>query len=207
MKYQDFVIKNGKFVGEFEKMYQEFPDPWHQSEEIYYSSLSKRSVCYFIEKFEINSIVQWGCGLGTTTNYIKKNTNRDIDILGIDISETAINKAKKTYPNLEFKVDNVLNVSKYDKFECIFFSSLTWYILKDKTIDSVFNAMIKKFRDMNKYFIHVDNFYKGNVQQYGKEYFTSLEEFIEFCPFELLGKVQIDLERKNDTESAAIFKI
>ncbi len=34
-------MKDGKFVGEFEKMYQEFTDPWHQSEEIYCSSLSK----------------------------------------------------------------------------------------------------------------------------------------------------------------------
>ena len=40
MKYQDLVIKNGKFVGEFEKMYQEFSDPWNQSVEVHYSSLS-----------------------------------------------------------------------------------------------------------------------------------------------------------------------
>ena len=37
MKYQDLVIKDGKFVGEFEKMYQEFSDPWNQSEEVHYS--------------------------------------------------------------------------------------------------------------------------------------------------------------------------
>ena len=28
-KYQDLVIKNGKFVGKFEEMYQKFPDPWN----------------------------------------------------------------------------------------------------------------------------------------------------------------------------------
>ncbi len=33
MKYQDLVIKNGQFVGEFEKMYQLFDDPWNQSKE------------------------------------------------------------------------------------------------------------------------------------------------------------------------------
>ena len=70
MKYQDLVIKDGKFVGEFEKMYQKFTDPWYQSEEIYCSSLSRRSVCYFLEKYDINSIVEWGCGLGRTVNYI-----------------------------------------------------------------------------------------------------------------------------------------
>ena len=27
-KYQDFVIKNGRFVGRFEEMYQKISDPW-----------------------------------------------------------------------------------------------------------------------------------------------------------------------------------
>ena len=31
MRYQDYVIKNGKFVGEFEKMYQNHEDPWNQT--------------------------------------------------------------------------------------------------------------------------------------------------------------------------------
>ena len=32
MRYQDFVIKNGEFVGKFEDMYQNFKDPWLQSQ-------------------------------------------------------------------------------------------------------------------------------------------------------------------------------
>ena len=31
-RYQDYVIKDGKFIGKFEEMYQKFDDPWHQSE-------------------------------------------------------------------------------------------------------------------------------------------------------------------------------
>jgi len=104
MKYQDLIIKDGKFIGEFEEMYQKYTDPWHQSEELYYSSLSRRSVCWYLEKYNINSIVEWGCGLGRTSQYIKENTCKAIEILGIDISNTAINKAKKFYPKLEFKV-------------------------------------------------------------------------------------------------------
>ena len=30
-RYQDYVIKDGKFVGEFEQMYKDFDDPWEQS--------------------------------------------------------------------------------------------------------------------------------------------------------------------------------
>ena len=31
-RYQDYVIKDGKFIGKFEEMYQKFEDPWHQME-------------------------------------------------------------------------------------------------------------------------------------------------------------------------------
>ena len=30
-RYQDYVIKDGKLVGEFEAMYQDFDNPWDQS--------------------------------------------------------------------------------------------------------------------------------------------------------------------------------
>ncbi len=29
-RYQDYVIKDGKFIGRFEEMYQKFEDPWNQ---------------------------------------------------------------------------------------------------------------------------------------------------------------------------------
>ena len=28
-RYQDFVIKDGKFIGDFEGLYNNFEDPWH----------------------------------------------------------------------------------------------------------------------------------------------------------------------------------
>jgi hypothetical protein len=37
-KYQDYVIKNGKLVGEFEQMYIDHNDPWEQSKRDLYSS-------------------------------------------------------------------------------------------------------------------------------------------------------------------------
>jgi len=37
-KYQDYVIKDGKLVGEFEQMYQDFDEPWQQTVREEYSS-------------------------------------------------------------------------------------------------------------------------------------------------------------------------
>ena len=54
MKYQDLVIKDGKFVGEFEKMYQQFEDPWDQTKKGYVeNSISRQIVCNYINYFQI----------------------------------------------------------------------------------------------------------------------------------------------------------
>jgi hypothetical protein len=34
MRYQDYVIKSGKFVGKFEEMYSKFSDPWNLLQKI-----------------------------------------------------------------------------------------------------------------------------------------------------------------------------
>ena len=106
MRYQDLVIKDGKLIGEFEKMYQLFEDPWNQTKEGYVeNSISRQIVVNYIKWFKIKSIIEYGCGLGKTVNFIHQNTG--VDILGIDISETSIIKSKEKYPNLKFKVDNI----------------------------------------------------------------------------------------------------
>ena len=107
MKYNDLVIKDGKFIGEFEKMYQKFDDPWSQKK--VYNSITRQIVCSYIKYFKINSVVEFGCGLGTTTNFIYENTG--VNILGVDISETSIRKSKMMYPNLNFQVNDLENIS------------------------------------------------------------------------------------------------
>ena len=71
-------------------------------------------------------------------------------------------------------------------------------------IDRIFDIMKKKLK--GKYFIHNLVFYKGQ-QKYGNEYFTSLKEFISFCPFKLVGKVEIDICGNDCFETSSIFKI
>ncbi|MDC1018359.1 class I SAM-dependent methyltransferase [Pseudomonadales bacterium] len=198
MKYQDLVIKDGKFVGDFEKMYKVFNNPWNQDDEVYSSNISRRSVCHFIDKYQIKSIVEWGCGLGKTTNYIKNNTYHDIDIKGIDISQTAIRKAKERYPDIEFIADDLSNVLNHFSYECIFLSEITWYLLEDNLLDDFFKTLSKSSKG-EKYLFHQLSFYKEGVQKYGTDYFTNIDEFIDFCPFDLVVKVVCELEDSIDT--------
>lgn len=200
--YQDYVIKDGKFIGEFEKMYQRFNDPWHQSEDGYFDDLSRQAVIHYIKNNNIYSCVEFGCGLGKTMNFIQTKT--DIKMLGIDISKTSIQKARKAFPKLEFEVDNIENILNYSQYDCFFFSEITWYLLEEKILDKIFEKMIKNFK--GKYFIHNLVFYKGQ-QKYGRNYFSTVKEFIDFCPFKIITSVEINSINENTTKSSIIFKI
>ncbi len=201
-RYQDYVIKDGKFVGKFEEMYQKFDDPWHQSKDGCFDDLSRKVVAHFIRQYQIKSSVEFGCGLGKTMNFIQKETN--IDTLGIDISETSIKKAKEKYPDMSFEVNNIENILDYSEYQSFFFSEITWYLLEDKLLDRVFEKM--KNNLSGKFFIHNLVFYKGQ-QRYGNNYFTNLKEFLEFCPFKLLTKVEIDNVDSESSATSSIFII
>lgn len=203
MKYQDYVIKNGKFVGKFEKMYKEFDDPWGQSSEGYVeNNISRQIVCNYINHFNIKSMVEFGCGLGKTTKFISEKTG--VDILGVDIAETPIKTAKSKYPELKFEVNDILQIADYNNYDCFFFSEITWYLLEDNKIDTIFEMMKSNLK--GKYFIHNLVFYKAQ-QKYGLDYFSNLEEFIEYSPFQLIGKNQTEFKDSNTRETSSIFII
>ena len=91
--YQDYVIKDGKFLGNFEEMYEKVEDPWNQSiDKNIEKSLSRQAVINFIDRNDIKSLVEFGCGLGNTTNFLHSQSG--IKITGLDISKSAIRKSK-----------------------------------------------------------------------------------------------------------------
>ncbi len=68
--------------------------PWNQTKEGYVeNSISRQIVVNYIKDFGLKSIIEYGCGLGKTVNFIHQNIG--IDILGIDISEISILTKKK----------------------------------------------------------------------------------------------------------------
>lgn len=202
-RYQDLVIRDGQFVGEFERMYQEFENPWCQADPGYVKkSISRQVVVNYIKAFNIESLVEVGCGLGKTSDFIVASTN--VNLLGIDVSETAVQKARRNYTSLNFEVGDVREIEKFFSFDCLFFSEITWYLLEDRLLDIAFEKMSRGFS--GKLFIHNLVFYKGQ-QRYGLNYFDSLDKFIEFCPFKLLGKVEIDITDSDCIETSCIFRV
>lgn len=200
-KYQDYVIKDGRFVGRFEEMYKDFDDPWHQSEtRLSRESYSRWATILHIRRFGIGSLVECGAGLGNFTQLLTEETGARVT--GIDISETAVHKARARYPNLRFEVDTVANLSRYRDHEAVLFAEITWYLLDQ------FDSVLETLRDhfSGKYFLHNLVFYKS-AQRYGREYFTTLDEFIARVPFELVARTEGTTKTMDTIETSTVFRI
>tara|TARA_Y100000768_G_C23804430_1_gene598810 strand:+ start:196 stop:828 length:633 start_codon:yes stop_codon:yes gene_type:complete len=201
LKYQDLVIKDGKFIGKFEEMYQIFPDPWHLlKNNKLNSSLNYKIIynyCNQIKKKRKLTTLEIGCGYAQISNELLKN---GFKVYGTDISNTVIKKSKKKYPNLKNNlfVSNFLNFSLYEKLnpDIIILSDVTWYILPE------LKKFIKWYKGLKKkvYLIHSLHVYEKNQQKYGKDYFCDLKSIKTFFKLKYLSSCYIeDIDKGKQT--------
>jgi len=196
--YHDYVIKDGKFIGQFEEMYRRFDQPWMQDKQP--NPYSRQAGIFHLQKYGIRSLVEVGSGLGYYAQNIYEQTG--VIPIGIDVSETAVEKAKQLFPHLDFRVDVAANLAQYKDCEAILFAEVSWYLLPE--LKGLFDLMLQHFQ--GKYFINNLVFYKG-TQKYGTEYFTNLKAYIDYVPFQLLGYCEATTELDSTIETSTIFKI
>ena len=134
------------------------------------------------EKFKIETVVELGCGFGDYTSRIEE---LGLKAIGLDISPTAIEKAKFKHAskiqksdNLEFLVSEFVNFNllKELKPDVILMPEITWYVL-DQLVD--FRNYLKKELP-DTFLIHMLMTYYPGVQVYVREYFTNLDEILAF---------------------------
>ena len=173
-RYQDYVIKDGRFVGEFDEMYRDFDDPWDQSVREQWAS-EKAVTLNLVRKIQCRRVLELGCGLGHFTQQIR---NLGVEVLGVDISPTAIAKARIKHPECNFAVGDVLDYSIYENFkpDVVIMAEITWYVL-DK-LDAFIGYFKSSLR--HAYLIHLLNTYPAGVQQYGKDKFTNLTQIMAY---------------------------
>jgi SAM-dependent methyltransferase len=102
-KYHKYVFDTEarRLVGDFETMYaaedREGFDSWlgHDTRH-----LRLRVTQALLADYNFSSVLEIGCGKGTTAQFIKRRNNR---VLGIDIAPTAIAKAQASFPDIEFR--------------------------------------------------------------------------------------------------------
>tara|TARA_Y100001958_G_C21206151_1_gene532223 strand:- start:169 stop:819 length:651 start_codon:yes stop_codon:yes gene_type:complete len=188
MKYQDLVIKDGKFVGKFEEMYQKFSDPWNLlKKNKLKSNLNYKIIynyCNQLKQKKKLTTLEIGCGFPQISYELFK---KGFNVYGTDISETVVRKSKKKYPKIKNNlfVSNFLNFSLYEKLnpDIIILSDITWYILPE------LKKFIKWYKNLKKktYLIHSLAVYEKNKQKYGKKYFHDLKSIKSFFNLKYLS--------------------
>jgi SAM-dependent methyltransferase len=167
-RYQDYVIRDNQLIGEFEQMYQDHSDPWNQTETEAFAS--EKAVCAnLIESMGFQRVLEFGCGYGLLTNRISKACP---NVLGLDISATAIERAKSKFPNLKFQVGEFPAIDLLERLQpdCIVMAEITWYVLDH--LDTFLEYL--KNRMPNTYLIHLLMTYAEGEQTYGVGKFKDL---------------------------------
>lgn len=86
---------------------------------------------------ENDSLLDYGCGMGDFTKYLKDKDKKISKYLGVDINKKLIKSAKKKYSNYDFKlIESIDDLSgKWDTVCAI--GVFTWYIPKKQFIDII----------------------------------------------------------------------
>jgi len=170
--YLDYVICDGELIGEFEKMYQNTKDPWEQTTRET-DVFEKVIGLELIKKYNHKRPLEYGCGFGDYTDRIFSLTGC---AGGVDISETAINKAKYRHRGPDYFVGDLLDQDIINTFnpDCICMVEISWYVLEKLN-------EFKKILTNNKKgsgFFHTLMTYAPGEQKYGCDYFTNFDEII-----------------------------
>ena len=185
--YREYVIKDGIFIGRFEEMYRDCDDPWEQTRDVM-NNYQKMATVASMYRFGFKRVLEIGCGLGHFTHFLE-TALPDCHFIGMDISETAINKARLSFPNTEYVVGNIANPDIIDRYvggcDAMLFTEIMWYILDD--LDDIIKHLKSEYR--GKHILINQTFYPSGQQEYGKEFFTTPEEMVKYFDMDLIEMV------------------
>ncbi len=103
-----FNTEDRTFVGNFEEMYQQEKDSvfdsWHQEDS---RQLNRKIALEILSEYNFDRIVDIGTGKGALTHQLKRCNN---EVIGLDISPTAVEVARSRFPDIIFDVVDVNDV-------------------------------------------------------------------------------------------------
>ena len=124
-----------EFIGNFEALYQSESDPWFQSgtgEDIAaYYAWSRQRLIAQLETLSPTSILEVGCGLGYVTQELDQAFPH-AHVAGMDISHTAIHKAREIFPHPTFEQGNICSDTFQSSrhYDVVILSQILWYIIE-----------------------------------------------------------------------------
>ncbi|MDB2561963.1 class I SAM-dependent methyltransferase, partial [Sulfurimonas sp.] len=169
------------FVGDFEGLYKNDINPWGQDGsdprlEKYYCYSRENIVTILNQHYsKKKTLLEVGCGLGYVVDYFAKNSS--FICSGVDISKTAITKAKKIFKEYEFYCYDIQKINSKKTYDVIILNQALWYVLEKFT--DVFKNIYTMLND-DGIFVIVNAF--TDTQNYGKNIidgFGGLVQYIE----------------------------
>ncbi len=116
-----------KTTAEYNQNYKE----WLAKKGLGHSHLEKPAMYSALGNVRGKTVLCLGCGAGEECGYIKARGAKQV--VGMDISQSLINEAKKNYSQLEFHVMDMEKLKFKDKSFDIVYSSLVLHYIKDWT--------------------------------------------------------------------------
>lgn len=206
--YQDYVIKDGQLVGDFEGLYRDFEDPWHQSREDHQHDTRRRMAIDWCRRLRAekgaNRTLELGCGFGHLTDSLRQSSFSSI---GVDVAPSAIHQARIKNPSSVFLTHGFEEDSLLARFDpdIVIMAEITWYVLDHL---NAFNARLRDFaaaRERPTFLIHLLTTYAPGVQKYGRDYFTNLDEILEFFDLNIIESGSTRTPRGDDPSSRGTF--
>ncbi len=200
--YHDYVIKDGKFIGKFEEMYQNIDDPWYCGEA---QALQYDLMLCLLDRINLKGtkVLDIGCGRGAFTARLRKQLPK-AEILAVDVAPMAIKKAKRDYSDIDFRVMDIKKEYKKikEKFDLIIMSGLMWYILPE--FREIMNYLMENVLKKNGYFLTFQPFYKPQEQKYGNEIVRSVQDMLSLINLEPIEMIEIN--RLNSHSAIILFR-
>ena len=190
-----YIIKNNRFIRDFEKLYKNIDDPWNQKSFFEFSEQFIFCISGLLNYLNKNkkkiSVLDVGAGSGILKKYLNKN----FQYLCTDIH-------KKKMKNVIFDDIKILNKSFINKYDLIFCLKTIYYVSDD--IKLVLNNF-KKYLKKNGLLVISYNLTK---KSYSNKFLTDLKlRNLLNNHFKELFTIEINREKylKNKGEKMSIF--
>mgnify|MGYP001242404944 CR=1 FL=1 len=204
--YHDYVFKDGCLVGKFEDMYKYSSEvPWYQDKEAYAAS-SDIDIA-ILKQFKYDSICEIGCGLGYFTDrlYNELSYSRGTPkVTGIDVSQTAVKKAKVLFPQIRFIKSNLLIERPMSDgcFDLVVIKDVLWYVCHD--LDQFYKNVIDMI--MSKCMIYISQSFPVLEKPFvGKDVFPNPQALLTIFEKDFNGLTLNIFHRLNFKEEGPCF--
>tara|TARA_B100001057_G_C22677013_1_gene882221 strand:+ start:246 stop:878 length:633 start_codon:yes stop_codon:yes gene_type:complete len=198
LKYKNpnmFLIKDNKFIRNFDKLYKNIKDPWNQKKNFETSEQFIFCISGLLNHINKNKKKLSILDIGSGSGILKKYLNKNFKYTGTDIYK---NKNK----NIIFDDIRVLNNSFINKYDLIFCLKTIYYVSDD--IKNVLNNF-KKYLKKNGLLIISYNLKKSS---YSNKFLTDLKlKKLLNNKFKELFTLEINREKylKKNDEKLSIF--